>query len=33
MERLSSRVVLGIETTFPKTFQMAKKLAIKALVK
>lgn len=33
MERLSSRVVMGIETTFPKTFQMAKKLAIKALVK
>ncbi|MCC8403111.1 phytanoyl-CoA dioxygenase family protein [Paraburkholderia sp. MMS20-SJTN17] len=33
MERLSSRVVLGIETTFPKTFQMAKKLAIKAVVK
>jgi phytanoyl-CoA hydroxylase len=33
MERLSSRVVLGIETTFPRTFQMAKKLAIKALVK
>jgi phytanoyl-CoA hydroxylase len=33
MERLSSRVVLGIETTFHKSFQMAKKLAIKALVK
>lgn len=33
MELLSSRLVLGVETTFPKTFQMAKKLAIKALVK
>jgi|ERR1700692_2671296 phytanoyl-CoA hydroxylase len=33
MDRLSSRVVLGVETTFPKTFQMTKKLAIKALVK
>ena len=33
MERLSNRIVLGVETTFPKTFQMAKKLAIKALVK
>jgi len=33
MDRLSSRIVMGVETTFPKTFQMAKKLAIKALVK
>jgi phytanoyl-CoA hydroxylase len=33
MDRLSSRVVLAIETTFPKTFQMTKRLAIKALVK
>ncbi|TDN67451.1 phytanoyl-CoA dioxygenase family protein [Paraburkholderia sp. BL10I2N1] len=33
MDRLSSRVVLGVETMFPKTFQMTKKLAIKALVK
>jgi phytanoyl-CoA hydroxylase len=33
MDRFSSRVVMGVETTFPKTFQMTKKLAIKALVK
>jgi phytanoyl-CoA hydroxylase len=33
MDRLSSRVVLAIETTFPKTFQMTKRFAIKALVK
>jgi phytanoyl-CoA hydroxylase len=33
MDRLSSRMVLAFETTFPKTFQMTKRLAIKALVK
>lgn len=33
MDRLSSRVVMGFETTFPKTFQMTKRLAIKALVR
>ncbi|MGF6673732.1 phytanoyl-CoA dioxygenase family protein [Paraburkholderia tuberum] len=33
MDRFSSRVVMGVETTFPKTFQMTKRLAIKVLVK
>jgi phytanoyl-CoA hydroxylase len=33
MDRLSSRIVMGVETTFPKTFQMTKRLAIKALVR
>jgi phytanoyl-CoA hydroxylase len=33
MDRLSNRVVMSVETTFPKTFQTVKKLAIKALVK
>jgi len=33
MERVSRRMVLGVETTFPKAFQTVKKLAIKALVK
>jgi phytanoyl-CoA hydroxylase len=32
MERLGPKVVLGVETAFPKTFQTAKKLAIKVLV-
>jgi phytanoyl-CoA hydroxylase len=32
MERIGPKVVLGIETSFPKAFQTAKKLAIKALV-
>jgi phytanoyl-CoA hydroxylase len=32
MERLGPKMILGVETTFPKTFQTAKKLAIKALV-
>jgi phytanoyl-CoA hydroxylase len=33
MERLSNRIVMHIETTFPKTFQTVKRLAIKALVR
>lgn len=33
MDNLSSRIVLNVETTFPKIFQMTKKLAIKALVR
>jgi phytanoyl-CoA hydroxylase len=33
MDRLSNRVVMRVETTFPKTFQAVKRLAIKALVK
>lgn len=33
MDRLSNRLVLAFETSFPKTFQTTKKLAIKALVK
>jgi phytanoyl-CoA hydroxylase len=32
MDRISNRVVMSVETSFPKTFQMTKKLAIKALV-
>jgi phytanoyl-CoA hydroxylase len=30
---LQNRMVLGIETTFPKTFQKVKKFAIKAMVR
>jgi phytanoyl-CoA hydroxylase len=33
MDRLSNRIVLGIETTFPGPFQLVKKMAIKALVR
>ncbi len=32
MELLTPKVILGVETTFPKAFQAAKKLAIKAMV-
>lgn len=32
MERVSSRVIMAVETIFPRTFQTVKKLAIKALV-
>jgi phytanoyl-CoA hydroxylase len=32
MERLGPKMIMGVETTFPKAFQTAKKLAIKALV-
>jgi len=33
LDQLSSRMVLGVETTFPKLFQATKKVAIKVLVK
>jgi phytanoyl-CoA hydroxylase len=33
LDKLQNRAVLAIETTFPKTFQKAKKLAIKAMVR
>jgi len=33
MDLMSSRLVMAVETTFPKTFQMTKKLAIKAMLK
>jgi len=33
MDLMSSRIVMAVETTFPKTFQMTKKLAIKAMLK
>ena len=32
MERIGPKMILGIETSFPRTFQTAKKIAIKALV-
>jgi phytanoyl-CoA hydroxylase len=33
MGRVSNRVVMGVETTFPKAFQTVKKMAIKVMVR
>jgi phytanoyl-CoA hydroxylase len=32
MERFAPKIIMGVEMRFPRTFQTAKKLAIKALV-